>query len=359
MPARLILVGGFLGAGKTTLLLQAAKRLAARGLRVGLVTNDQGNDLVDTALAARQQIPVSEVAGGCFCCRFPDLMASLERLHEAVQPDVVLAEPVGSCTDLMATVLLPLHRYYPDLYEVAPLTVLADAERDPAVFSGPVGYLYHQQLAEAEILALNKADVLDGAARSQRMGALQVKFPTARVVALSARTGEGLEEWLELALGGVSRFARVLDVDYGAYAEAEASLGWLNARVAVRAAQPFAADEWLRELLQGLAATLEAQGATIAHLKAQVVAPAVQLKASVTRAGKPLYWDMWSPHAETDRAQLVLNARVECAPAVLEAAARGALARVRPGPGAVCEVVHLDCFQPAPPQPTHRLAAER
>ena len=91
MPARLILVGGFLGAGKTTLLLQAAKRLAARGLRVGLVTNDQGSDLVDTSLAARQHIPVSEVAGGCFCCRFPDLMAGLERLHEVVQPDVVLA----------------------------------------------------------------------------------------------------------------------------------------------------------------------------------------------------------------------------------------------------------------------------
>ena len=139
-------------------------------------------------------------------------------------------------------------------------------------------------------------------------------FLRARVVALSARTGEGLEEWLRLALGGASRFARVLDVDYGAYAEAEASLGWLNARVAVRATQPFAADEWLRGLLQGLAVTLEAQGAIIVHLKAQVDAPAVQLKASVTRAGRPLYWDMWSPHAETDRAQLVLNARVECRP---------------------------------------------
>ena len=77
----------------------------------------------------------------------------------------------------MATVLLPLHRYYPDLYQVAPLTVLADAERNPAAFSRPVGYLYHQQLAEAEILALNKADVLESALRLQRADALQTEFP--------------------------------------------------------------------------------------------------------------------------------------------------------------------------------------
>jgi G3E family GTPase len=47
---RLILVGGFLGAGKTTLLHGAATRLVTRGFRVGLITNDQAPDLVDTRL---------------------------------------------------------------------------------------------------------------------------------------------------------------------------------------------------------------------------------------------------------------------------------------------------------------------
>ena len=50
MSCRLILVGGFLGAGKTTLLWEAAKQLSSRGLKVGLITNDQAPDLVDTSL---------------------------------------------------------------------------------------------------------------------------------------------------------------------------------------------------------------------------------------------------------------------------------------------------------------------
>jgi G3E family GTPase len=50
MIDKLILVGGFLGAGKTTLLAEAAKRLAKEGKSVGLITNDQAPELVDTRL---------------------------------------------------------------------------------------------------------------------------------------------------------------------------------------------------------------------------------------------------------------------------------------------------------------------
>ena len=64
MSTRLILVGGFLDAGKTTLLSQAASLLTERNLRVVLITNDQGHDLVDTDLLSRHDIPVEEVAGG-------------------------------------------------------------------------------------------------------------------------------------------------------------------------------------------------------------------------------------------------------------------------------------------------------
>ncbi len=109
---RLILVGGFLGAGKTTLLAQAAVRLSKRGKRVGLVANDQAAELVDSEVLKTTGTCVEEVAGGCFCCRFPDMIAALERLAERDQADVLLGEPVGSCTDLAATVMQPLKRLY-------------------------------------------------------------------------------------------------------------------------------------------------------------------------------------------------------------------------------------------------------
>src|ERR1041385_7527371 len=68
--ARYIMVGGFLGAGKTTAILQLAQNLHSEGTRVGLITNDQSFGLVDTALLSSQGLPVEEITGGCFCCRF-------------------------------------------------------------------------------------------------------------------------------------------------------------------------------------------------------------------------------------------------------------------------------------------------
>ena len=107
----IVVVGGFLGSGKTTLLLAAARQLRERGMRVGVITNDQGSELVDTRLVSEAGLVVEEIGGGCFCCRFSDFVAGAERLL-AGDPDVILAEPVGSCTDLAATVLLPIRRFY-------------------------------------------------------------------------------------------------------------------------------------------------------------------------------------------------------------------------------------------------------
>ena len=63
---QLVFVGGFLGAGKTTLLWRAAELLMKRGKRVGLITNDQAPDLVDTKWLAQKVLNVREVAGSCF-----------------------------------------------------------------------------------------------------------------------------------------------------------------------------------------------------------------------------------------------------------------------------------------------------
>ena len=187
MTPTLILVGGFLGAGKTTLLLRAAQILRERGLRVGLVTNDQADALVDTALAQQQRVPVVEVAGGCFCCRFPDLHAALATLRRTVNPEVILAEPVGSCTDLMATVIRPLAHYHADEYRLAPLTVLLDPTRDENRYGDAVRYLYQKQLDEAELIVLAKQDLaLSDQSRQQRR-LLTLQYGEGRVFPLSAQ----------------------------------------------------------------------------------------------------------------------------------------------------------------------------
>src|SRR5687768_12929933 len=134
MTADYVMVGGFLGAGKTTALLRLAEHYTAQGRRVGLITNDQSQGLVDTTIATARGYPVEEITGGCFCCRFNSLTDAAERLSREARPEVFLAEPVGSCTDLRATVQYPLRRLYGDDYRVAPLSVLVDPTRARRMF---------------------------------------------------------------------------------------------------------------------------------------------------------------------------------------------------------------------------------
>ena len=105
---RLILVGGFLGAGKTTLLWEAASKIMSKGQRVGLITNDQAPELVDTAILKHHDVKVAEVSGSCFCCNFDGLLNAMQQVNDAADADVIIAEPVGSCTDLSATIVQPL-----------------------------------------------------------------------------------------------------------------------------------------------------------------------------------------------------------------------------------------------------------
>src|SRR6058998_397093 len=133
-PARYIMIGGFLGAGKTTALGKLARELSEQGYRIGLITNDQGRNLVDTALLRAQGFATEEIPGGCFCCRFNSLVEAANKLTARTRPEVFIAEPVGSCTDLVATVTYPLRRLYGDNFTIAPLSVLVDPIRASRIF---------------------------------------------------------------------------------------------------------------------------------------------------------------------------------------------------------------------------------
>src|SRR6476619_6726046 len=167
--ARYYMIGGVLGAGKTTAVAALAQHLTARGQRVGLITNDQGSELVDTAMLRARGFSTEEIPGGCFCCRFNSLVDAAERLTANTRPEIFIAEPVGSCTDLAATVTYPLRRMYQDNFTVAPISVLVDPIRAQRVFglqnggnfSEKVLYIYRKQIEEADIVIISKSDLVD------------------------------------------------------------------------------------------------------------------------------------------------------------------------------------------------------
>ena len=203
--ARYIMLGGFLGAGKTTAVAKLAKRLSEQGLRVGLITNDQGRNLVDTTMLRSQGFATEEIPGGCFCCRFNSLVEAAQKLTEQSRPEVFIAEPVGSCTDLVATVTYPLRRLYGKNFTVAPVSVLVDPIRALRVFglekggnfSEKVLYIYNKQLEEADLIVISKCDLLDEARLDSLRAAIAAKFPRKEILAVSARAGTNLDGWFE------------------------------------------------------------------------------------------------------------------------------------------------------------------
>jgi len=192
-----VIVGGFLGAGKTTTLARLARHYLGRGQRVGIVTNDQAQDLVDTNSLRSQGFSVAEVAGACFCCRFDDLVRQVQQLEQKDRPDVILAEPVGSCTDLVATVLQPLKDLYGQRFEVAPYPVLFKPSHGRRIlgnepgsgFSPKAAYIFRKQLEEADAIVINRIDELPPAELTELAALVSRQYPGVPVLQLSARTG--------------------------------------------------------------------------------------------------------------------------------------------------------------------------
>ncbi len=342
----LVLVGGFLGAGKTTLILSAARELARRGLRSAAILNDQGDALVDTRMARAHGLPAAEVTGGCFCCRFSDLMerANLLRTHA---PDVIFAEPVGSCADLNATVLLPIQTAHRHEYRLAPLTVLVDPSRALALARADadpdMAFLFSKQLQEADLVCMTKADLCRDLP----------EIRDAQVRHLSARTGEGVGAWLDEVLGGIVPAAgRILDIDYERYAQAEAALVWLNLEASFECRIPLTPAMALGPLFEGIARALTRASISIVHLKASDATDSGWVKAAVcANADEPaVEGDLDASPARHH--ELRVNLRATGDPEVVQQIVSREAARLD---GRMAGL-RLNCFRPSAPKPVHRMA---
>lgn len=363
-PARYIMIGGFLGAGKTTAVAALARHLSDSGKRVGLITNDQGRELVDTKMLRSRGFATEEIAGGCFCCKFNSLVDAADRLTEEATPEVFVAEPVGSCTDLVATVTYPLRRIYGEQFTIAPLSVLVDPMRARRIlgmeegrsFSEKVRYIYLKQLEEADIIVISKSDLLEKEEIETLRSVLEEKFPKSRVIAISARNEEGLAPWFNI-LESEEQIARApMEVDYDEYAEGEALLGWLNATIVLEVPDEIDAGPLLESLAAEIQIRLGTAEAEVAHLK-MTLSPENAFAGEVTVIN--LVRSDFCPEfgQELDEpitgGQIILNLRAEGDPEMLESAVKESLKAVS---STECQLAleHLERFRPSPPVPTHR-----
>lgn len=357
------IVGGFLGAGKTTAVIGASKRLKAAGKRVGVVTNDQGRYLVDTAFARSQDIPSVEVTGGCFCCRYDDFEATLKRLTDEARPDVIFAESVGSCADVVVTVVAPLKEAIGKLVagneSVADFSVFADSrlllrrlEGFPLPFSDEVAYVFDRQLEEAGLLVVNKIDLLQEAERSRLAGLAAERFPRAKTLLLSGRDEAGCAEWLSSLNdpGEHSGGLALKNIDYGRYAAGELRLAWLDA--ALHAKIPEAAPGSVRNVFGSIVRAARETGAGIGHIKI-MVERAVDggqdgWKASATALAEDPTEIL---PVLSGPVRMTINARMEMGADALDFLVSNAVAKVLDEVGAAWKWERKDAFHPGEPRP--------
>jgi len=283
------LVGGFLGSGKTTAILEAARLLIDKDLRVGIITNEQGKNLVDTAFLNASGIPALEVTGGCICCNLDDFEERIAEITTKFNPQVLFAESVGSCADLVATVIKPLSDYHKTSANPASLTVFSDSRMllrylrgMELPFSDGIFYIFEKQIEEASLLIANKIDLLPRDDAQELIQLAESRYPDKHIRPQNSLVSAHVAEWLSLIRSlSHSSPQSSLEISYDIYAKGEARFAWVDREYMIT----FSDIEQIRSIADWIvliARKLENEKYKIAHLKFLVTDGMDNLKFNLT-----------------------------------------------------------------------------
>lgn len=360
---KLFAIGGFLGAGKTSLMIELGKRLVSEsGRRVALITNDQGEALVDTKIIRDFGFDCAEVLHGCFCCKFSDFVTSLHEIIAKTKPNIILAEPVGSCTDFLATVYAPLRQYYGDEISLSPFLVLLDASTildynrkfNLILPRAPLGFLLSWQIKEADIIGINKVDLVKEPQLTEIRKLLSEISEGVESIPLSAKTGYNLDKLVKIMLEREHHPRPSIEVNYDVYGAAEAELGWFNGSWKVTSEQLIKPDEFVRDLMIETAKRIDRSGGQVVHLKSSFSTKEGSAKASLVNLeqGVGFTHELPPPSQVID---IIMNIRARLDPEKVTECVREALTLVTLRYDAEYADWFAKSFRPAFPRPYYRL----
>lgn len=358
------LVGGFLGSGKTTAIASASKLIQEQGGLVGVVTNDQGKYLVDSRFISIRQIPFGQVTNGCFCCNYNQLDSQIELLRDQQGIQLIFAESVGSCTDLMATVIKPLSVFKKAEVERLTLSIFADAtllfdflKNFHSPFSANIAYIYSKQIEEAEVLVVNKTDLLKAGVQEELRILLAEKFPEKTVLFQNSLDQESVRNWIETLnhFSGEQIPARKsLDIDYQIYGAGEADLAWFDQEIEISSEK---ADtiEIGKQIIDTILSETETRHWIIGHLKFIIEAGGLTEKISfATNINRHDLENLSLPEAL--EARIIINARIETEPDALKQMVADVVQKIRLASKTTILERNTSAFKPGFPSPTHRMS---
>jgi len=249
---------------------------------------------------------------------------------------------------------------YGDRFHLAPLTVLVDPFRLKEAFKiggtrnfpESVYYIFHKQLEEADAIAINKSDLISSGDLRSLESQVSKQFPEIPVFCMSAKTGAGLDSWLAFVESGADTGRRIAEVDYDVYAEGEAVLGWLNARLQIESPNAIDWEAFAGKLLHTMKESLQTSQVEAAHVKLFLSTDDGSVVANLTTdAAEPVIHG--NGRTESRKSELLVNARVNTPPDNLRTLVERSL-QVAAGNKMATRVLSLESFSPSRPQPTHR-----
>ena len=352
---------GILGSGKTTAIIEAAKYLSHTKKKVGVITNDQGTQQVDSLFIKSRDITSEEVSGGCFCCNYEDLEESIQNLIVNNDPDIIFAESVGSCTDLAATVINPLLSFNADKYEIV-LSVFTDArlliqflKNEKGIFYDNVNYIYKKQLEEADIIVINKIDLLNDEQLALAKELIAAEYGDKIIHYQNSLSGESVVQWIQLITDNFHNqsLRSTPEINYDMYGAGEAELAWLDEEIGIVTKDKSAvAAAYL--LINKIYTKLTERGYSIGHLKFLMDDGKTQRKISFNSIAVDTDTCAFND-IKTDRVILLINARVQVSPGILQQVVSDAI--IETEYLASCKIIenNLSVFKPGYPKPTRRI----
>lgn len=356
---KLFLISGFLGSGKTTAIKEACTYLLKNNTRVGVVTNDQGADLVDTLYLRSFGITAEEVRNGCFCCNFPQLTEHIAALTQSERPDIIFAESVGSCTDLIATVARPLSTFYPETDMV--ITAFSEASLLSAIIRGSsaflndeVQYIYKNQLAEADILVINKIDLVKQEELNLIKKVIDVDYPDKIVLYQNSLDQQDIQLWLKRQHQFTLTNKRTSpDMDYDIYAAGEAMLAWLDEHIEISTIN-YTAPLVAFAITEKIFSDIKQSNYTIGHLKFFIDDGIHQQKISFTTNTDDVF--IQNTLNKSNRVSMLINARIQTGVDQLKALVEKGIDVVGSRTNSKIKISTISAFQPGYPKPTYRMA---
>lgn len=369
----ILVIGGFLGAGKTTLSVNLIQMLWGIGKEAALITNDQSEGLVDSEIAAAGGVSTKEIAGGCFCCRCHEFALALDEIAALQQSDIIVAEAVGSCTDLVATVVEPLRLDLKKPYKIFPVVIIIDPIRAEEALIGQgrgisilhddITYIFLKQLEEAQIILVNKADTISSARMARIVDAITARCPDAEVRPFSANRKSDLKQFWSYIQNTDARHRAIQVIDYDRYARGEASLGWLNAEMHIESSESACTADELSESFGNEIRTRQVEnGAEIAHLKVSVLTKHQKLETGVIPevsvvqcvSSLAMVNRVRSADGPVSNSRVLVNLRAQADAKTLERDVKDMFRRVTDRFGLRAEIIRLDAFAPAAPNPPYQ-----